>query len=211
MTSETDPHPDIELSSNLNQFFRSVVQEAIRTHSYETTHAAETYLVALLTDYARPDQLTGETLCRPLTLLLQEAMQLSGPERFERLRVLGDGVLYVTGFFGDHLDTRGVARSYVNALGARAYDGAASMLRSVTLNVAAEPSTPDLFRELSEKFPMFVELLSRIADGIQVNGARSDRAMLKIYERWLKTGSHELAQGLFARGLVPLRGDHTVH
>ena len=211
MSSETVPHPDIELSSSLTQFFRDVVQDAIRAHGYEATNAAETYLVALLTDYARPDQLTGETLCRPLTLLLQEAMQLTGPERFERLRVLGDGVLYVTGFFGDHLDTRGVARSYVNALGARAYDGAAAMLRGVTIGVSPDPSSPDLFRELAEKFPMFVELLSRIADGIHVNSARSDRAMLKLYERWLKTGSQELAQGLFARGLVPLRGDHTLH
>jgi hypothetical protein len=144
-------------------------------------------------------------------LLLEEAMQLTGPERFERLRVLGDGVLYVTGFFGDHLDTRGVARSYVNALGARAYDSAASMLRSVAPASASDAATPHLFRELSEKFPMFVELLSRIADGMQVNAARSDRAMLKLYERWLRTGSHELAHGLVSHGLVPVRGDHTLH
>jgi len=28
-------------------------------------------------------------------------------ERFERLRSLGDGVLYTSGFFADHLSTRG--------------------------------------------------------------------------------------------------------
>jgi hypothetical protein len=210
MSSDQRAHTDIELSSNLTQFFRSVVDDAIRAHGYDTTDAAETYLVALLADYARPDQLTGETLCRPLTFLLEEAMQLSGPERFERLRVLGDGVLYVTGFFGDHLDTRGVARSYVNALGARAYDSAGAMLRGVTI-IASETTSPDLFRELSEKFPMFVDLLSRIADGLQVNAARSDKAIVKLYERWLRTGSRELAQALTSRGMVPMRGDHTLH
>jgi hypothetical protein len=210
MSSDGNIHPDIELSSNLTQFFRTVVEDAIRAHGYNTTDAAETYLVALLADYARPDQRTGETLCRPLTLLLEEAMQLSGPERFERLRVLGDGVLYVTGFFGDHLDTRGVARSYVNALGARAYDSAAAMLRGVSIN-PVDAQTPDLFQELAEKFPMFVELVSRIADGIQVNGARSAKAMLKLYERWLRTGSSELAYALSTRGMVPMRGDRTLH
>jgi hypothetical protein len=211
MTSDSPRHPEIQLSSNLRQFFRTIVDDAIRAHGYVATDAAETYLVELLADYARPDQLTGETLCRPLTLLLEEAMQLTGPERFERLRILGDGVLYVTGFFGDHLDTRGVARSYVNALGARAYDGAAAMLRGVTLVSGGDGTTPDLFRELSEKFSMFADLLSRVADGIQVNSARSDKAMLKLYERWLRTGSPELAQALCARGMMPVRGDHTLH
>ncbi len=184
---------------------------AIRSHGYETTDAAETYVVALLADYARPDQLSGETLCRPLTLLLEEAMQLSGPERFDRLRVLGDGVLYVTGFFGDHLDNRGVARSYVNALGAKAYDSAAAMLRRVAITSASDATTPDVFSELAQNFPMFVELLSRIAEGIQINSARSDKAMVKLYERWLRTGSTDLANALSSRGMVPVRGDHTLH
>lgn len=203
--------PDIDLSSSLTQYFRDIVEGAIRAHGYETTDAAETYLVALLADYARPDALTAETLCRPLTLLLEEAMQSPGAARFERLRILGDGVLYVTGFFGDHFDTRGVARSYVNALGARAYDAAAGMLNAMAAAPHTDAQRCDVFRELSEKFPMFVELFSRIADGIQVNSARSDRAMLRLYERWLRTGSQELAQGLWSHGLVPVRGDHTLH
>jgi hypothetical protein len=202
--------PNIDLSSSLTQYFRNIVVDAIRAHQYETTDAAETYLVALLADYARPDALTAETLCRPLTLLLDEAMQSPGAARFERLRILGDGVLYVTGFFSDHFDTRGVARSYVNALGARAYDAAAGMLNTAPA-APQEAQRCDVFRELSEKFPMFVELFSRIADGIQVNSAHSDRAMLRLYERWLRTGSQELAQGLWSHGLVPVRGDHTVH
>jgi hypothetical protein len=210
MSSDLRTPTEIQLSSNLTPFFRDVVDDAIRTHGYEATEAAETYLVALLTDYARPDQLTGETLCRPLTLLLEEAMRLTGPERFERLRVLGDGVLYVTGFFGDHLETRGVARSYVSALGARAYDSAGAMLRSAALS-SVDTATPDLFSELSAKFPMFVDLLTRIAESVQINCARSDKATLKLYERWLRSGSSDLANALVSRGVMPVRGDHTLH
>jgi len=86
-------------------------------------------LAGLLADYAKPDRLEAEALDRPLTLLLDEALHTAGRERFERLRSLGDGVLYTSGFFADHLSTRGVELRYVRALGARAYDSAAAMLR----------------------------------------------------------------------------------
>jgi hypothetical protein len=32
------------------------------------------------------------------------------------------------------------------------------------------------------------------------------RDLLKVYERWLKTGSDRLAQALTSHGLVPMRG-----
>ncbi len=75
MTRERDGGTTIDLSSSLSHFFGQAVDDAIRAHGYEATHAAEHYVVALLADYARPNQLSGETLCRPLTLLLAEALE----------------------------------------------------------------------------------------------------------------------------------------
>ena len=49
--------------------------------------------------------------------------------RFERLRVIGDGVLYGCGFFGDHFEARGVDRQYLHGLGTRAYGAASSTSR----------------------------------------------------------------------------------
>ena len=90
MTRERDGGKTIDLSSSLSHFFGQAVDEAMRSHGYEATHAAEHYLVGLLADYARPNQLSGETLCRPLTLLLAEALESSGPERFARHRSRGE-------------------------------------------------------------------------------------------------------------------------
>src|SRR5262245_65318177 len=87
------------------------------------------YLVALLTDFAHPDPGRGDTFERPLAFLLDEAWRTTGAQRFQRLRALGDGVLYITGFFGDHIETRGVDVGYVTSVGATAYRGVASMLR----------------------------------------------------------------------------------
>lgn len=213
MSAGTDtPHPDIDLSGNVTHFFRELVDDASRAQGSHATGAAESYVVALLADYAKPDQLSGETLHRPLTLLLDEAMRRSGLERFERLRSLGDGVLYVSGFFGDHLATRGVELEYVSTLGARAYDSAAAMLRGGSSPTAQEQSAvPDVFAELSENFQMFVELLSRIAERLYAQSACTHGSMLKLYERWLKTGSDALANALAKQGVMPVRGSGMLH
>jgi hypothetical protein len=213
MSAGTDlPHPDIDLSGNVTRFFRELVDDALKAQGSQATGAAESYVVALLADYAKPGQLSGETLRRPLTLLLDEAMRRSGHERFERLRSLGDGVLYVSGFFGDHLETRGVELDYVSTLGARAYDGAAAMLRHASSTAAEEQSAaPDVFAELAGNFRMFVQLVSRIAERLYAQSACTHGSMLKLYERWLKTGSDALADALAARGVVPVRSSGMLH
>jgi hypothetical protein len=196
----------LDLSANLETFFHDVVDDAMRKQHIEATQAAEYYLVSLLTDYARPDQRCSETLERPLTLLLDEALHAPGQERFEKLRVLGDGVLYVSGFFAPHLETRGVEVRYVTSLGARAYDGAGKMLRG-----AASEGAPDLFFELAENFEQFAELLSAVAEKLSLSATPSSMRVLKLYERWLKTGSEALGSELLERGVLPVRGAGGLH
>jgi len=142
-------------------------------------------------------------------LLLEEALHAAGRERFERLRCLGDGVLYTTGFFADHLSTRGVELRYVSTLGARAYDGAAVMLQRGAHDGSG---APDIFRELADNFATFVAVVARVADVLQANSAHnSDRHMVRLYERWLRTGSAPLAVALAGRGLTPQRGHGGIH
>lgn len=201
--------PDIDLASNLESFFQTLVDDAVKTQHCAATEAAEFYLAGLLADYARPERLGAETLERPITLLLDEALRSDGRERFERLKSLGDGVLYTTGFFADHLSTRGVELRYVRALGARAYDGAAAMLRQGS---GAASGAPDVFRELSDNFSDFAEVVSLVADVLQANSAHnSNRQVVRLYERWVKTGSAPLAVALAGRGLTPQRGQGGVH
>lgn len=202
---------ELDLSADVSAFFDGLVVEAAAERHVETTGATRAYVAALLADYAKPGALTRDALERPVTLLLAEAMQSVGRERFDRLRALGDGTLYVCGFFSEHLDARGVALRYVEDVGARAYDHAASMLRQQTLG-QAQSSAPDVFGELAEHFRSFVGLIECIADRLIAHGgASSSSGILKLYERWLRTGSSELAATLGAEGLVPQRGSGGVH
>lgn len=196
----------LDLSANLETFFHDVVGGAMKKKQLAASEAAEYYLVSLLTDYARPGARSCEALERPLTLLLDEALHAPGGERFERLRVLGDGVLYVSGFFASHLETRGVEVRYVTSLGARAYDGAGRMLRSNSAE-----SAPDLFFELAENFQNFSELLQDVAERLLLASAPSSTRLLKLYERWLKTGSEALGSELVGHGVLPVRGQGGLH
>jgi hypothetical protein len=206
----------IVAARSVSSFFFEVVEDSLRLRGVEATGGATHYLVELLADYAHPDQRAGETLERPITLLLDEAVKETDPaERFERLRTIGDGVLYGCGFFGDHFDARGIDPKYLHGLGARAYGTASSMLRrgadgtspaSPGRGRKLEEAGSDLFAELADNFAAFVAVVSDVADTTVAMSTETARGLLKVYERWLKTGSERLANALTSRGVMPTRG-----
>ena len=196
----------IVAAGSVSEFFLEVVEDAIKARRVEATDGATSYLVCLLSDYAKPDVRAEEPLERPLAFLLDEALHTVEPgPRFDRLRALGDGVLYACGFFGEHFEARGVATTYVMGIGTTAYGAASSMLRVPSAG-ADEGTALDIYGELSSKFSAFVDVLSEVADATSACSAASSKQVLKLYERWLKTGSDRLAQALGAHGLVPGRG-----
>jgi hypothetical protein len=206
-TTAKPAETDIDLRSDLTGFFAELVEEAVGERGVNPTDAARLYLTGLLADYARPGALSRDTLERPLTLLLAEAHESAASERFERFRALGDGALYVRGLFWEHLETRGVALRYVSSVGARAYDCA----RNVLQHGGRASSALDVFGELADRFDGFVELLGAVADRLVARGANSNAGMVKLYERWLRTGSSALGEALVARGVVPMRALAGVH
>lgn len=208
----------IALANSVGSFFHDAVGEAVRTRQVEATDQAMSYLVALLSDFAHPNAERNDTFDRPLAFLLDEALRTTGAQRFQRLRTLGDGVLYISGFFGDHIENRGVDVGYVTSVGATAYRGVASMLRRPTPADAVDApgakrqeADDNVFAELSQKFDRFVEVLTTVADATLAQQARGERGVVMLYERWLKSGSTTLAKELGARGLVPHRGSGGVH
>jgi hypothetical protein len=196
-----DPEADV------SSFFHDHVRGAALTRGYDPEAPSALYLVALLADYARPDTLSRTALQTPLTLLLRDALASTGPERFERLRGLGDHALYVSGFFADHLERRGLERKYVEDVGATAYDAAATMLR----RVGSETRGPDVFDELAHNFTALVGLLADVADALYASSAKDPRGLLELYERWTRRGSKALAEALVRSGVIPTRGSGALH
>jgi hypothetical protein len=195
----------IALTASMDDYFRDIVDEAVRAHRLDASAAAQVYLVQLLSDFARPGEDLGSAMESSPTLLLHEAMAAPpSREKFTKLRSLGDGVLYHLGFFGDHVAGRGVQKSYVAQVGSSAYENAAAMLR---VQAAASHGGPgDVLVELARKFERFVAVLAHVADRAMAQSALGAQGVVKVYERWLRTGSTALATGLAERGLMPTRG-----
>jgi len=202
----------IAIAPNITQYFQEVISDAIRVRRMEATDAAATYLVSLLCSFTHPDEDAGSSFNRPLTFLLHDALEAPPAERFRRLRMLGDHSLYALGFFGDHIEQKGVDRRYVSSVGSTAYTHAAAMIRARAKAAPRdELRAPDVLSELAAKFDRFAAVLADVAEGTMASHAHDERSLVKLYERWLKTGSSRLAGELGARGIVPTRGSGGTH
>lgn len=192
-------------TASVSDFFEEVVVDAMKVRGVTASEGATSYVVALLAELAKPGSPVERTLERPLTLLLDEAMHTSlRADRFEKLRTLGDGVLYSSGFFADHFEARGVDTNYVISIGRTAYENAGSLLR-----VGSErdvKSTFDIFGELAKGFAAFVAVIAEVANATVAKGVATSRGVLKLYERWLKTKNERLGEVLVSQGFVAPRG-----
>jgi len=193
--------------TSVADFFEQVVDEAMKSRRVSASEGARSYVVSLLVDLAKPGSPVGRTLERPLTLLLDEALNTPEVgERFERLRVLGDGVLYSSGFFADHFEARGVDTRYLIGIGRTAYDSAGSLIRHGKPSVDAGDRVFDVFGELARGFADFVEVIGEIANATIASGVATSKELIKLYERWLKTRSERLADALSSYGFIAPRG-----
>ena len=195
----------IVATASVSDFFEEAVVDAMKSRGVSASEGARSYVVALLADLAKPGSPVERTLERPLTLLLDEALHTPElGERFERLRTLGDGVLYSSGFFADHFEARGVDTSYLIGIGRTAYDSAGSLIRARS---PSRPATPDegkldIFAELSMGFASFVEVIGEVANATIASGVATSKGLIKLYERWLKTRSEKLADALSSHGFI---------
>ena len=192
-------------ASSVDSFFNEVVEDAMKTRGIDATAGTTRYLISMLTDFAKPGEMAEQTLQKPLAFLLDEALHTAElGERFDRLRSLGDGVLYSSGFFGDHFEARGIDQSYLIGIGTTAYSRASSLLQ----RGEDKERSMDIFGELADKFASFVQVIAAIADWTVARGSGTPKGLLRLYERWLKTRSDSLADALSAHGFISPKGNH---
>ena len=186
-------------AQSIRDFFRDLLARAIENQRAQVQPFTELYLVNLLHEFLASEALyvqsdDGTWQQKPLAFLLKEALEEAGPARLRLLRRLGDTSLFISGFFPDSLVRRSslVDVDYYIAMGGRAYDA-----------VARHAMERSLWEELADKFRLLVDLLNEVSERTL---ASSDAGLVRLYERWLKTGSDRLASLLVRQGVVPRRG-----
>ncbi len=174
------------------EYFKEQVEGAMQRQHLQTSEWTAYYVVNLLAGFVSRDPAQVETSADdPLGVRLARAMQLQGAAQREGLRHVGDSSLFVAGFFGDSLNRRLVDIDYYIALGENAY----GRLSQYDVDAFA-----DVYAEIAEKFVSLVDVLTDISERAALT---SNRDVLRLYERWLRTGSRRDSDLLVERGLVP--------
>lgn len=184
------------------EYFRELVEKAIARQKVVSSEVSAFYLVKLLDSFVRPDRAypeAGVDYDQPLAHLLCEAIASGDTRQFTLFKATGDLSLFISGFFSDSVVRKPVDFDYYVSMGGYAYGRAA---RLSTYQTAAA-----VFEELSEKFPRFVDVLTEVSEATALTDHTS---LLRLYEKWLRTGSERTGAMLREHGVLPAPGSNIV-
>jgi hypothetical protein len=175
------------------EYFKELVESAVSRQQIRANELTTYYLVDLLCRFVRPDQRIpyGDDQGEPLALRLRRALDSGGLEQRARLRNLGDFSLFMSGFFSDSFCRRAVDVDYYVSMGEYAYG---------SLSRREADAFGEVFSELARKFVAYMDVLSDVSEH---SGVRSSTDVLRLYEKWLRTGSPRDGQRLVDRGILP--------
>lgn len=171
-------------------FFTTQVDGALKRTGFLPSPRSRTYLIDLLQHYVISSNLFTEKRDTLAEMWLRAQNAPPGP-RTELLKRLGDSSLYISGFFPDSLTRKIVDIEYYVDMGGVAYGALAS--------TSADETSSRMFGEFSAHFGDFVDVLTVISQEafVQTNGD-----LLKLYDRYMATGSRLAEEQLAERGLL---------
>jgi len=173
------------------EYFKELVEGAIEHQGLSANELTSFYLVQLLASFVERPAADSEHDSAPLAVRLARALEAGGMRQRASLKNIGDVSLFVSGFFSDSLNRKLVDVDYYVTIGGYAY-GALSRNETDTFS--------PVFAELAAKFVGFVDVLSEVSERTSCS---SNSDVLRLYEKWLKTGSPRSGQLLVERGVVP--------
>lgn len=170
------------------EFFKDLVEVALAHQHIAAGELTSFYVVNLLAGFL---QRRAEEDDAPLAIRVARALDSGGAQRRATLREIGDVSLFMSGFFSDSLRRKLVDVDYYVSIGGWAYTSL-SRFDSDTLS--------PVYGELAKKFVGFVDVLTEVSER---TSCTSNADLLRLYEKWLKTGSPRSGQLLVERGVVP--------
>ena len=179
------------------EFFVDRVETALDRLKFQPLPLSRNYLVDLLQHYMfssnlfPTDEESGKTRRETLAEMFLKAQGSPAPVRADLLKKLGDTSLYISGFFGDSLSRKIVDIDYYADMGGVAYGALASS--------AADETISQVYGEFSASFTGFVDVLTYIS---QESMIQSNEDLLKLYNRYVTTGSRLAEEQLKEKGLL---------
>lgn len=194
----------VELFVSPEGYFQELVQQGLSQRKVQTYPMVEAYLVNLLQHYLDARNLhdpayASESGTRNPQTLAEMYLTAQNAESFakaEMLRKLGDRALYISGFFGDSLSRKIIDVDYYAEIGGAAYASLAHCTREDTM--------ARVYTVFSDRFLEFVDVLTYISHNSFI---KSDESILRLYERYMRTGSELAREKLEEMGVLTLPQD----
>jgi hypothetical protein len=186
------------------EFFKEQVEAACERQKLFPQPLTAYYIVSLLGEFTHLGRSrAAEAIAsnEPLALRFARALQSGGSDQRAGLKQVGDTSLFISGFFSDSLRRSLVDVDYYVSLGGYAYG---------SLGASSDVLSP-IYSELAEKFSAFVDVLSEVSERTSLT---SDSDLLRLYEKWLRTGSRRNGNLLAEKGIVPnesIRASRTIN
>ena len=174
------------------EYFRELVESAMHRQHLNARDVTSYYLVNLLAGFVHSDG-GGSGDDEALGVRFVRALDDAGVRQRDALRRVGDHSLFISGFFSESLRRSLVDIDYYIQLGEQAYGSLARIHHS---------ALTDVFDELSAKFTAFVDVLGDVSERTALT---SNSDLLRLYERWLRTGSRHSSELLAERGIFPVK------
>jgi hypothetical protein len=174
------------------EYFKELVDSALARQHVQAGEFTSYYLVNLLCRFVRPDARVGASdQGQPLAFRLKRALESGGSQQRAHLRDLGDVSLFTSGFFSDSLQRQSIDVDYYVSMGEYAYG---------SLSRNDEDAFSDVFAELARRFVGYMDVLADISERTALASCND---VLRLYEKFLRTGSVRDGQKLIDRGIIP--------
>lgn len=184
--------------ADARDFFASELRLAMENHGVSAKPHSFEYLVELLVRFISSENFfkvnpSGQYEDTLLFDLYIEYIQSPQEKKMAILQRIGDLCLLISGYFGESLQSKLVDVEYYFGMGGTAYQTLSELQKNRT--------TRGIYAELSGKFQPFSNVLGEMSER---SGLQSNRDILKLYERWLVTGSERLRKILSEHGIQPI-------
>jgi hypothetical protein len=182
--------------SDVRDYFALELKTVMEKHKLSARDTSVLYLATLLSRNIEserffcmgPDGKPADTL---LTDLYIQYLQAKTEEQKIILQRLGDICLMISGYFAESVRKKVVDLGFYFGMGGSAYR---------SLSTLVEENEPrETFDELSVKFESFSNVLGEMSER---SGIQSNKDVLRLYERWITTGSDRLKNILTEKGIA---------
>lgn len=188
----------LQLFLSPRQHFDELVEAGFSRLKIQTYPAVRTYLVDMLEFYLDtrnlfPDEKTEAGQNKPQTMAETwlQIDSLAPHERIESLKQLADRALYVSGFFSESLQRKVVDVDYYADMGGAAYSRLAGCI--------PQDTSAQVYRTFSSRFLEFADVLAFVS---QKSLVQTDESVLRLYDRYLRTGSELARERLNEMGVL---------